>query len=60
MIVVRRDLEDMIIINHKTNLIYHLYFMLLEFCELDQQSKNSARKTTVVNVYDNQVGRVYI
>ena len=37
--------------------INHPYFMLLEIRELDPRSKRPGRKTRVVNVYDNRVGR---
>ena len=57
MTAVRKDLGYKIMIYYKTNLIHHLYFMLLEICKLHPQSKKSRRKTRVVNVYNNRVGR---
>lgn len=57
MTAVRKDLIDKIMIDHRTNLVNHLYFMLLEIWELDPRSKRPGRKTRVVNIYDNQVGR---
>lgn len=55
MIVVKKDLGNKIMVNHKTNLIYHSYFILLEIRKLDSQSKKSRRKTDVVNIYNNCV-----
>lgn len=59
MTAVRKDLGDKIMTDHRTDLIYHPYFMLLEIRELDSQSKKPRRKTQVVNVYNNRVGRGY-
>ncbi len=53
MIAVRKDLGDKIMIDHGTDLIHYLYFMLLEIRELDPQSKKPRRKTQFVNVYGN-------
>ncbi len=39
MTAVRKDLGDKIIVDHRTCLIHHPYFMLLEICELDPRSK---------------------
>lgn len=52
MTAVEKDLGDKIMVDHKTDLIYHLYFLLLKIRELDQ-SKKPRRKTRVVNVYNN-------
>ncbi len=56
MSAVRKDLTDKIVVEHRTDLINHPYFMLLEIRELEQQSKTPGRKTRVVNIYDNRVG----
>ena len=53
MTAVKKDLGDKIMVDHRTNLIHHPYFMLLEICELNPRSKKPGRKTRVVNVYDN-------
>ncbi len=57
MTAVRRTLVDKIVVDHRTDLINHPYFMLLEIQELDPRSKRLGRKTRVVNAYDNRVGR---
>ena len=57
MTVVRKDLGDKIMVDHRTDFIYHPYFILLENRELDPQSKKPGRITRVVNVYNNRVGR---
>ena len=59
MTAMRKELVDKIIIDHRTDLFNHPYFMLLEIQELDPQLKKPRRKTQVVNVYDNRVGRGY-
>lgn len=37
LIAVKKDLKNKIMIDHKTYLIYHLYFMLLKICKLNPQ-----------------------
>lgn len=53
----RNKLVDKIIENYKTNLVNHLYFMLLKVQNLNLQLTNPEKKTQVVNVYDNQIER---
>ena len=55
MTAVKEDLGDKIVVDHRTDLINHPYFMLLEIRELDPRSKWPGRKTRVVHVYDNLV-----
>ncbi len=57
MMTVQKKLTDKIVVEYRTDLINHPYIMLLEIRELDPRSKKPARKTHIVNVYDNQVGR---
>ena len=57
MTAVRKDLVDKIVVDHRTDLIDHPYFMLLEICELDLRSTRPGRKTRVINVYENRIGR---
>lgn len=57
--VVRRDLLDKIVVEHKTDLVNHSYFILFEIRELDWQLKRPGRKTRVINIYDNRVGQGY-
>lgn len=53
MTAVRRDLLDKIMMEHRTDLVNHPCFILLEIRELDWQSKRPGRKTRVINVYNN-------
>ena len=57
MTAIRKDLTNKIMVEHRTDLVSHPYFVLLEIRELDQQSKRPGRKTRALNVYDNRVGR---
>lgn len=57
MTIVRKNLIDKIMVDHRIDLVNHLYFMLLEIQKLDTQSKRPRRKIWVVNTYDNQIGR---
>lgn len=45
------------VVEHRTDLVNHPYFILLEIRDLDQQTKWPERKTRVLNVYDNRVGQ---
>ncbi len=60
MTVVQKDFTDKIMIEHRTDLINHLYVTLLEIRKLDPRSKKPTRKTQIINVYDNRVGRGYM
>ncbi len=55
MTAVRKNL----VVDHRTDLVNHLYFMLLKLQKLDLRSKRPRRKTRVVNAYDNRMGRGY-
>ena len=57
MTTIRKDLLDMIVVEHRTDLVNHPYFTLLEIRDLDQQSKWPGRKTRVLNVYNNRFGQ---
>ena len=54
---IRKDLTDKLVVENRTDLVNHPYFILLEIWELDQQSKKPGRKTRALNVYDNRVGQ---
>lgn len=54
---IRKDLMDKLVVEYRTDLVNHPYFILLEIRELDQQSKKLWRKTRALNVYDNRVGQ---
>ena len=55
MTAVRKDLLNKIVIEHRTDLVNHPYFILFEIQDLDQQSKRPGKKTRVPNAYDNRV-----
>lgn len=57
MTAVRKEFTNMIFVDHRTDLINHLYVILLGIRKLDPRSKKPGRKMWVVNVYDNRVGR---
>ena len=43
--VVRKDLLDKIVVEHRTDLVNHPYFVFLEIRDLDKQTKRPGRKT---------------
>ncbi len=57
MTVIRKDLLDKIVIEHRTDLVNQPYFIFLKIRDLGQRSKRPGRKTRVLNVYDNRVGQ---
>ena len=48
---------DKLVIENRTDLVNHPYFILLEIRELDQLSKKPRRKMRALNIYDNRVGQ---
>lgn len=50
MILLRRDLGDLIKVDQRTDLVHHPFFILLEISKLDLQFKKPGRKTRGVNV----------
>ena len=57
MMALRKNLTDKLVIKIRTNLVNHLYFILLEIWELDQQFKKPGRKMQALNIYDNRMGQ---
>ena len=54
-IAVRRDLLDQLIIEARTDLISHPYILAVDIWDLDR-AREKARRTRVINCYDNWVG----
>lgn len=52
--VVKKDILSKIVIENQTNLVSHLYCMVIDIRELDLRSEKSLKKTRIVNLYDNQ------
>lgn len=51
---------DKIIVENRIDLIGHPYFLAQDIRDMDSQWNKLVRQTTVVNMYDNQVGQRYI
>lgn len=54
---IRKDVLDKVIIENRTDLVSHPYCSVLDVKELHPISRKVPRRTRVVNVYDNKVGR---
>lgn len=52
MIVIKKNLESMIKVYYNTNLICHLYIILLKICKLYLLEKLE-KKTQEINIYNN-------
>ena len=48
---------DKLVVENRTDLVNHPYFIFLEIRKLDQLSRKHERKTQALNVYDNCVGQ---
>lgn len=55
MTAIKEDLMGQVVVDHRTYLISYPYLMVLEIHEIDLRSKG--RKTRIINVYDNKIGR---
>lgn len=53
---VKKDVGGRMIVETRSDLIDHPYIQVVDVWELDSQKKKK-RKTRIVNVYDNWVGR---
>lgn len=60
MTAVKKELINKIVVDLKTDLVNHLYFMLLEISEFDPRSNKLGRKRWVINIYNNWVRKGYI
>lgn len=54
---VRKDILNRVIIDNRTDLVSHPYCSVLDIKELHSLTRKVLRRTRVVNLYDNQVGR---
>ena len=57
MIAVRKDIPNNIIVENRTDLLSHPYCIYLDIKEIDGQTERCLRKTRVINLYDNKIGR---
>lgn len=57
MIAVRKDILSRVVVENRTGLVSHPYCVVLDIRELDPQSRKCLRRTRVVNLYDNKIGK---
>ena len=57
LIAVRKDILNRVAIEKQTDLISHPYCLCLDIIKFDPQSGKRLRKTRVVHLYDNKVGK---
>lgn len=57
MTTIKKDVMNKAVIDHRTDLVNHPYFMVFEMREIDLRSKKPGKKTRIVNVYNNRVGQ---
>lgn len=55
--IVRKDILNKVIIDNQTDLVSQPYCSVLDFKELHPVTKKVVRKTRIVNLYDNIVGK---
>ena len=56
LIAIRKDLLTEIIMESRSDLVNHPYFLAIDVWELHPQSKQKRRKTRLINCYDNRIG----
>lgn len=54
---VKKELVNKIMVENKTDLVDHPYFLALDIRDMDSRLNKPARRTRVVNAYDNRVGQ---
>ena len=57
LIAIRKDILNKVIIENRTDLVSHPYYIALDIKKLNQVSRKYSRKTQIVNLYDNKIGR---
>ena len=57
LIAVRKDLLNKIIVENRTDLLSHSYGMVLDITEGQIHRKSRRRKTRIVNIYNNKLGK---
>ena len=55
--IVRKDILNKIIIDSQTDLVGHLYYSILDIKKLHPLLRKVLKKTRVVNLYENKVGK---
>lgn len=56
-IAVGKDILSRVVVENQSNLINHLYCVVLDIKKLDLKSRKYLRKTRIVNLYDNKIGK---
>ena len=54
---VKKELVNKIIVDNRTDLVDHPYFLTLDIRDIDNRTNKPARRTRVINAYDNRVGQ---
>lgn len=57
LIAVKKDLLNKTIVENRTDLVSHPYAIVLDITEREVRAKGQKRRTRIVNVYDNKLGR---
>ena len=57
LMAVKKDILNRVIVENRTDLVSHPYCIVLDIRELHPQSRRCLRRTRVVNLYDNKVGK---
>ena len=57
LIAVKTELMSKILVDNRTNLVDHPYFLVLDIRDIDSRTNKPARQIRVVNLYNNRVGQ---
>lgn len=58
--IIKKELVNKIIVDNRTNLVDHSYFLTLDLQDIDNRINKLAIQTKVVNLYDNLVRQKHI
>ncbi len=56
LITIKKDILKKVIIENRTDLVRHLYYIVLDIRERNPSSEKYSRRTRVVNLYNSKIG----
>ena len=60
LIIIKKDILNKVIIENRTDLISHPYYIILDIREYNPISEKYLKKTRIVNFYDNKIDNGYV
>ena len=57
LVAIRKDILSQVIVKHQIDLVSHFYYIVLDIKKFQAESRKYPRKTKIVNLYNNKVGK---